>query len=452
VSVLQAYSTYNDSGVEWIGQIPAHWQACRTKFVAKLYSGHTPSRDKPEYWVPEECTIPWFTLADVWQLRDGTRTYLGDTSEKISPIGLANSAARLLPADTVIVSRTASVGFAGIMPRPMATTQDFVNWVCRDRIRPRFLLHVFRAMRGEFSRLTMGSTHQTIYMPDVKSFSTPLPPLDEQEEIIAFLDRETARIDGLIAKERRLIELLWEKRQASISHAVTRGLDPTAPMKDSGIEWLGEIPAHWEVKRLKYVAEVIDCKHVTPAYTDDGVPIISTTEVKPFVLSLNSIRLVAEKDFESMTEGERRPKVGDIIYSRNASLGAAARVSNNDRFCMGQDICLIRPKEIDSEFLEFQLNSYSVVVQLDQIVVGATFRRINVESIRNYWTVVPPRDEQHRIATRLVSDFSTCATAIQKVLEGIAELEERRAALIAAAVTGKIDVRAHLIDKVEAAD
>jgi type I restriction enzyme S subunit len=253
VSVLQAYSTYKESGVEWIGQIPAHWRACRTKFVAKLYSGHTPSRDKPEYWVPEDCTIPWFTLADVWQLRDGTRTYLGDTSEKISPIGLANSAARLLPAGTVIVSRTASVGFAGIMPRPMATTQDFVNWVCGDRIRPQFLLHVFRAMRGEFSRLTMGSTHQTIYMPDVRSFSTPLPPLDEQEEIIAFLERETARIDELVAKKRRLIELLCEKRQAVISHAVTKGLDPDAPMKDSGIEWLGEIAAHWEVKPLMYV-------------------------------------------------------------------------------------------------------------------------------------------------------------------------------------------------------
>jgi type I restriction enzyme, S subunit len=241
VRPLRAHSAYKQSGVEWIGQIPAHWQACRTKFVAKLYSGLTPSRDKPEYWVPEECKIPWFTLADVWQLRDGTRTYLGDTTEKISPVGLANSAARLLPPGTVIVSRTASVGFAGIMPHPMATTQDFVNWVCGDHIRPQFLLHVFRAMRGELSRLMMGSTHQTIYMPDVRSFSTPLPPLDEQEEIIAFLDRETARINRLIAKKRRLIELLRDKRQVVISRVVTKGLDPDAPIKNSGIEWLGEI-------------------------------------------------------------------------------------------------------------------------------------------------------------------------------------------------------------------
>jgi type I restriction enzyme S subunit len=205
---LDPNAPMKDSGIEWLGQIPVHWQACRTKFVAGLYSGHTPSRDKPEYWVPEECTIPWFTLADVWQLRDGTRTYLGDTNEKISPLGLANSAARLLPAGTVIVSRTASVGFAGIMPRPMATTQDFVNWVCGDRIRPRFLLHVFRAMRGEFSRLTMGSTHQTIYMPDVRSFTTPLPPLSEQEAIIAFLDRETGRFDQGVDLARRAIASL----------------------------------------------------------------------------------------------------------------------------------------------------------------------------------------------------------------------------------------------------
>ena len=211
------------SGVEWLGEIPAHWEVERTKYVARLRSGHTPSRQHPEYWV--DCTIPWFGLADVWQLRDGRQEYVVDTSEKISELGLANSAARLLPKGTVIVSRTASVGFSAIMGTTMATTQDFVNWVCGERIRPEYLLYVFRSMGREFRRLTMGSTHQTIYMPDVGKFSTPVPPVREQDEIITFVRAEAARIDKLTDKVRNAIDRLKEFRAALISAAVTGKID-----------------------------------------------------------------------------------------------------------------------------------------------------------------------------------------------------------------------------------
>lgn len=210
-----------ESGVNWLGAIPAHWIVAPTRFVARLETGHTPSRQHPEYWVPEECTVPWFTLADVWQIREGRQEYLGDTAEQVSPLGLANSAARLLPAGTVVLSRTASVGFSGIMPVPMATSQDFVNWVCGPEIRPLYLLYVFRAMRQEFRRLTMGSTHQTIYMPDVRDFRTPLPPLEEQDAIVAAVRAELARHDGLVARLRQQIEKLREYRQTLISAAVT---------------------------------------------------------------------------------------------------------------------------------------------------------------------------------------------------------------------------------------
>lgn len=210
-----------DSGVPWIGRVPDHWEVVRTRFVARLESGHTPSRQHPEYWIPEECTVPWFTLADVWQLREDRQEYLGDTAEKVSPVGLANSSARLLPVETVVLSRTASVGFSGIMPRPMATSQDFVNWVCGPRIRPEYLLYVFRAMRSEFKRLTMGSTHQTIYMPDVRNFRTPLPPLAEQDAIVAAVRDETSRYNELVEKLRRQIAGLREYRQTLISAAVT---------------------------------------------------------------------------------------------------------------------------------------------------------------------------------------------------------------------------------------
>jgi type I restriction enzyme S subunit len=217
------YPAYRHSGVEWLGRVPEHWEVKRTKFVARLESGHTPSRQHPEYWV--DCTIPWFSLADVWQIRAGKTEYVHETAEKVSELGIANSAARLLPKDTVIVSWTASVGFSAILGVEAATTQDFVNWVCGPRIQSEFLLYIFRSMGGEFRSLTMGSTHQTIYMPDVGRFVTPLPPLDEQDAIVRYIRRETARIDALIAKLDRSIALLREHRQVLISAAVTGYID-----------------------------------------------------------------------------------------------------------------------------------------------------------------------------------------------------------------------------------
>jgi len=212
-----------DSGVEWLGEIPAHWEVLRTKFVARLESGHTPSRSHPEYW--EDCTVPWFALADVWQIREGLVEYVHETAEKISELGLANSAARLLPKGTVMLSRTASVGFSAIMGTAMATTQDFVNWVCGPRMVPEFLLYVFRSMKPEFKHLTMGSTHQTIYMPDVGRFVTPVPPVEEQQRIVGLIRRETAKLDALANKIRLGIERLREFRTALISAAVTGKID-----------------------------------------------------------------------------------------------------------------------------------------------------------------------------------------------------------------------------------
>lgn len=222
---VAAGTRLKDAGHQWLTRVPSHWVVTRTRQVARLESGHTPSRQHPEYWVPEECTIPWVSLADVWQLREGTSEVIRDTSEKISPIGIANSAARLLPAETVVVSRTASVGFSAVIAEPMATTQDFVNFVCGARIRPLYLLYVFRAMRDEFRRLTMGSTHQTIYMPDVARFVTPVPPLEEQDAIVDHIRRTLRGIDAGATALDAQIGKLREYRQALITAAVNGQVD-----------------------------------------------------------------------------------------------------------------------------------------------------------------------------------------------------------------------------------
>jgi type I restriction enzyme S subunit len=210
-------------GLGWVEDVPRDWDVLNIRRVAQMKTGHTPSRAVAEYW--EDTTIPWFTLADVWQLRDGQRTYLGETNDHISELGLANSAAELLPAGTVVLSRTASVGFTGIMPEPMATSQDFWNWVCGPQIIPEYLMYTFRAMHSYFSSLMMGSTHKTIYQADAAAIRIPLPPVSDQRGIVRQVISRTAAVDGLIQKAVQVIDILREYRSGLITDAVTGKID-----------------------------------------------------------------------------------------------------------------------------------------------------------------------------------------------------------------------------------
>jgi type I restriction enzyme S subunit len=192
--------------------------------VAQLGTGHTPSRSHPEYW--ENCTIPWITTGEIQQVRDDRAEVITDTREKISSLGLANSAAALHPAGTVVLCRTASAGFSAIMGEDMATSQDFATWTCSDHLLPRYLLMCLRAMRRDLlGRLAFGSTHKTIYMPDIEALKIPLPTVEEQEEVLAEIDRRLANIDALTERLERQLALLAEHRQALIAAMVSGETD-----------------------------------------------------------------------------------------------------------------------------------------------------------------------------------------------------------------------------------
>jgi len=271
------------------------------------------------------------------------------------------------------------------------------------------------------------------------------PPLSEQRHIAAFLDRETARIDALVAKKERLIELLQEKRAALITRAVTKGLDPNVPIKDSGVEWLGEIPAHWDAGSLARWWQVIDCKHRTVPFLDEGVAVASIGEVQGLEVDLFNAERTSVAEHRRMIDGGRDPRPGDIIYSRNATVGAAALVTTKEPFFMGQDVSLIRSASQNQRFLVFLLRSPAVMGQLDALMVGSTFDRVNVGKIKGLFVVVPPGGEQHEISVFCSRTHERTQRDIDKIREGIKRLKEFRAALISAAVTGKIDVREELV-------
>lgn len=212
------------SRLTWLTEVPSHWAQVRLTLLARLGSGHTPSREHPEWWIG--CTIPWITTGEVWQIRDDRNEYLSETREMISVLGIANSSAELHPAGTVVLSRTASAGYSAIMATDMATSQDYVTWTCGPRLRPRFLLLCLRAMRQDLlGRLAMGSTHQTIYVPDIQSIRVPLPPLEEQDQLVAWVWERLHRIDAAVDAIRRQIDLLAERRQALVTAAVTGQLE-----------------------------------------------------------------------------------------------------------------------------------------------------------------------------------------------------------------------------------
>lgn len=207
------------SDLGWVAKIPRHWQSGNIRRFASMKTGHTPSRSVAGYW--DDCTIPWFTLSDVWQIRDGTRWYLQETSEKISRLGLENSAAELLPAGTVILSRTASVGFSGVLAEPMATSQDFWNWICGPKLLPEYLLLLFRAMGDEFELSTNGSTHKTIYQGIAAGLRICVPGIEEQRAIVESVFATLSMIDGTCGRVLNSVTAMQDYRSALITAAVT---------------------------------------------------------------------------------------------------------------------------------------------------------------------------------------------------------------------------------------
>ncbi|MDF2410237.1 restriction endonuclease subunit S [Aeromonas sp. 2HA2] len=432
-----AYPEYKDSGVEWLGEIPNSWDVIKIKHLSSVKRGASPRPiDDPKYF-DEDGDYAWVRIADV----TASSTYLEKTPQTMSELGSSLSV-RLEP-DQLFLSIAGTVGKPCINKIKACIHDGFVYFP-ELKIPNKYLYYVFA---GELAYKGLGKmgTQLNLNTDTVGDIKVALPnQLEQIEQIAAFLDYETARIDRLIAQQQRLIELLKEKRQAVISHAVTKGLKPDAPMKDSGIEWLGQVPEHWVVTALKRYWGVVDCKHITAEFIDDGIPLASIREVQSWAVDLSNAKQTSEEYYNALIDGGRIPENGDIIYSRNATVGEAARVTaEHPRFAMGQDVCLLkRIREfIDTDFFMYQLKSRIIFYQLDTLMVGSTFKRINVDDIRNFVVVVPPEDEAVAIRSYL-NDFDRKYKNIeQSASRQVSLLQERRTALISAAVTGKIDLR-----------
>jgi type I restriction enzyme S subunit len=265
------------------------------------------------------------------------------------------------------------------------------------------------------------------------------PPLAEQQRIANFLDEKTARIDALIAEKERLTKLLLEEEQSCIDGAVLGGQAPLShfPFTPPTCAVHGVV---WRRVALKRCWQVTDCKHLTVDFVEDGFPLASIREVSGSVLELCNAKRARQEDYLNLIEGGRQPRRGDLIYARNASVGAAAYVDTDEPFAMGQDVCLISSADQDQRFLRLQLMSSPVKAQLEGLLVGATIRRINVEQLRNFVVLVPPPDVQREVVQAAEAQLARRAELRAHLAEHINVLREYRSSLISAAVTGQLNI------------
>ena len=423
----QAYAEYKDSGVEWLGVIPKDWKIVRIKETAFLINGYPFNSKKfhPNKGVP------------LVRIRD-----ISSSSAEIRFNGE-------IPKESLIKDGDVLIGMDGDFNVALwgggkaALNQRVACIRASNVFLKKFIFYILPFNMKVINDLTYFTTVKHLSSIDILKTKLSLPSNMELSNIANFLDHETAKIDTLIEKQQQLIKLLKEKHQAVISHAVTKGLNPNAPMKDSGVEWLGEVPEHWDSACLKHYAHIIDCKHITAEFFDEGIPLASIAEVKKWEVDLSKAKLTKEKYYLDLIDGDRKPQAGDIIYSRNASVGEAALVPDNmPKFAMGQDVCLVKlSKYALPSYVLLVLKSGVIKQQLDLAMVGSTFKRINVDNIRNFSIAFPPYKEQTEIFNSVMETLGKYSVLISKAESTANLLQERRTALISAAVTGKIDVR-----------
>ncbi len=289
-----------------------------------------------------------------------------------------------------------------------------------------------------------GTTRIRINLGELKKLKIPYPPYIEQKAIANFLDHEITKIDTLIEKQQQLIKLLKEKRQAVISYAVTKGLNPDAPMRDSGVEWLGEVPEHWDICFIKYKCqEITDGAHVSPITEDGERYFVSITDIKNGVINFDGALLTSQASFEYLIKTGCMPFAGDILFSKDGTIGQTAITPEGIEFVVASSLIIIRPnqKKVISQYLDFLLQSDVVVEQVESFVKGAALRRISIQNLLKVGGAFPPVPEQMEICLYLTKSLERYDELESRANDLIKLQQERRTALISAAVTGKIDVR-----------
>lgn len=415
MSRYQKYPAYKDSGVEWIGKIPEHWEVKQARHVFRIFSGSTPKSGEELFW---DGDITWFTPED---LGNNQQKNISESRRKITEDGYKCCGTSLAKANSVVLSTRAPIGHIALSTVPACCNQG-----CRilepENSCSGYWYYTLLSAKPALQSLGQGSTFMELPRPSLASLKLPYPPHEEQETIASFLDRKTAQIDELIAKKEELLKKLDEKRTALITRAVTKGLDPSAPMKESGLEWLGKIPAHWSITALH---------HITTLKSGESIIATMMDENEEFpVYGGNGFRGY----FSSYTHN------GDyILIGRQGALCGNINYASGKFWASEHAIVLTPTKTIISTWLGELLKA----MNLNQYSVSAAQPGLSAEVIGRLKIPLPPLDEQQAIVEQIEKKTATIDRQKAQVTEAIERLKEYRTALITDAVTGKMDVHSH---------
>lgn len=432
------YPKYKDSGVEWLGKVPEHWG------VAALKRGFSVTLGKmlqPESSSPDDELLPYLRAANIqWS---GIQT----TDIKQMWFSKRDRAQLRLEEGDLLVSEGGDVGRSCLWKNELEDCY-FQNSVNRVRSRGghsnRYLCYWMSTIKdkGFIDVLCNKSTIAHFTAEKVAAVPVPFPPPSEQTAVAAFLDRETAKIDELVAEQRRLMELLKEKRQAIISHAVTRGLNPAAPLKSSGIEWLGDVPEHWEVGCLTRVTNRVVvgiAEAATHAYADEGIPILRSTNIRAGLI--RGEILYVNPEFAG-DRGSKMINAGDLVTVRTGNAGVTAVIPSalDGCQCFTMLITTLSDRGIANYYC-YWMNSMAAQCYFSLEGWGTAQVNISVPILKTLPIPIPPVSEQNDIVAFLDHETSRFDTLTAEAQRTIDLLQERRTALISAAVTGQIDVR-----------
>lgn len=440
------YREYKDSDVQWLGQVPSHWRVDRIK--ASVLSC------KNGIWGEEaqgdENDIPCVRVADF----DRTRLRVALDDPTIRNITEKERTTRTLMQGDLLLEKSGGgegqpVGCVVLYddPRPAVCSNFVARIVSASGECSSFWRYVHAAAYD--IRLTVGSINQTSGIQNLdqdRYFNerAAFPPKSEQLQIAAFLDHEASKIDALVDEQKRLIELLKEKRQAVISRAVTKGLDPNVPMKDSGVEWLREVPAHWDLRTINSLSTKITNGYVGPTrdiLVDEGVRYLQSLHIKGNRIKFDAPYFVTKA--WSLEHKKSILETGDLLVVQTGDIGQAAVVTDEFAGCNCHALIIVSPLRdvVFGEYLGWVFNSDYGKHSLLAIQTGALHPHLNCGNVKDVFVPVPPKLEQSRIVEHCVAATSAFDELMTEAQAAVALLKERRAALISAAVTGKIDVR-----------
>ncbi len=436
---FKPYPAYKDSGVEWMGGIPSHWGTKPLKRVTTSCGGGTPDKGNLDYWRGD---MLWVSPKDM------RSSIVSDTEDKITGKAIRESAARPVPTRSVLIVVRSGI-LAHTIPvalntREVTLNQDLKALIPNHELVPEYLLYLISGLQQQLlvEWRQEGATVESLESDRIANTPTLLPTTSEQHAIAAFLHRETARIDALVAKKERLIALLREKRTALIAQAVTKGLDPDVLRKDSGVEWLGKIPMHWSVAPLKSLlrrcdygiseslAGVGDTRVLTMAHIQEGRVLLPQEGV------IDGVDDALLLDF------------GDLLFNRTNSRELVGKVgafwgSRKDGVTFASYLVRMSARAgVFAGWLNYLLNSTAILGFVRSLaLLSINQANLNPTKYTRIAVPVPAEEEQRSIAAYLDEETATVDALITVVDVAIERLKELRTATISAAVTGKIDVR-----------